>query len=112
MTIRINPEIVDLSHYDDVKDAFAGAVKFGIRGVINKLTAGIGFATRARLGASGRRLRPGCISASIILSGPATSRRGRVVEEEPGRAAGERAGRLHPHRARPRDPRRLGRPRS
>jgi GH25 family lysozyme M1 (1,4-beta-N-acetylmuramidase) len=36
--LRINPKFVDLSHYDDVQDGFAGAVKFGIRGVINKLT--------------------------------------------------------------------------
>src|SRR5215471_11719507 len=35
---RINPKVVDLSHYDDVQDKFAGAVAFGIRGVINKIT--------------------------------------------------------------------------
>lgn len=36
--MNINPKVVDLSHYDDVQDHFAGAVQFGIRGVINKVT--------------------------------------------------------------------------
>lgn len=38
----INPRVIDLSHYDDVQDVFAGAVQFGIRGVINKVTEGYG----------------------------------------------------------------------
>ncbi len=38
MTLTVNPKFVDLSHYDDVQDGFAGAVKFGIRGVVNKVT--------------------------------------------------------------------------
>lgn len=36
--LTVNPKVLDLSHYDDVQDGFAGAVKFGIRGVVNKLT--------------------------------------------------------------------------
>lgn len=40
--LRINPKFVDLSHYDDVQDKFAGAARMGIRGVINKLTEGVG----------------------------------------------------------------------
>lgn len=36
------PRVVDLSHYDNVQDAFAGAVRFGIWGVINKVTEGFG----------------------------------------------------------------------
>lgn len=39
----INPKVVDLSHYDDVQDGFTGAIKFGIRGVINKVTDGTSF---------------------------------------------------------------------
>lgn len=38
----INPRVVDLSHWDDVQDKFAGAVKFGIWGVINKVTESVG----------------------------------------------------------------------
>lgn len=38
----VNPKFIDLSHYDNVEDGFTGAVKFGIRGVINKLTEGVG----------------------------------------------------------------------
>jgi lysozyme len=38
----INPRVVDLSHWDDVQDKFAGAVQFGIWGVINKVTEGAG----------------------------------------------------------------------
>src|SRR5882757_5299544 len=38
----INPRVVDLSHWDDVQDKFAGAVKFGIWGVINKTTQYVG----------------------------------------------------------------------
>lgn len=38
MSLSVNPKVVDLSHYDDVQDGFAGAVEMGIRGVINKVT--------------------------------------------------------------------------
>lgn len=38
----IIPRIADLSHYEDVQDKFAGAVKFGLWGVINKVTEGVG----------------------------------------------------------------------
>lgn len=40
--MNINPKFLDLSHYDDVQDGFAGAVKFGIRGIVNKATEGPG----------------------------------------------------------------------
>lgn len=40
--MQINPKVTDLSHYDDVTDKFAGAVRFGIKGVINKVTEGRG----------------------------------------------------------------------
>lgn len=36
------PKVLDLSHYDDVQDKFAGAVAFGIRGIVNKVTEGLG----------------------------------------------------------------------
>jgi GH25 family lysozyme M1 (1,4-beta-N-acetylmuramidase) len=36
------PRVMDLSHYDDVQDKFGGAVTFGIWGVINKVTEGVG----------------------------------------------------------------------
>ena len=42
MTLPIIPKVVDLSHYDDVQDAFKGAVTFGIKGAINKVTEGYG----------------------------------------------------------------------
>lgn len=42
MPLTVNPKVMDLSHYDDVTDAFAGAVQFGIRGIINKVTEGTG----------------------------------------------------------------------
>lgn len=35
------PRVVDLSHYDDVQDKFAGAKAFGIWGVINKVTESV-----------------------------------------------------------------------
>ena len=38
----IVPKVVDLSHWDDVQDGLAGAKAFGIRGVINKVTEGLG----------------------------------------------------------------------
>ena len=40
--MKIIPRVLDLSHYDDVKDAFAGAKKMGIWGVVNKITEGFG----------------------------------------------------------------------
>lgn len=38
----IKPRVVDLSHYDNVTDRFAGFVQFGGWGVINKVTEGTG----------------------------------------------------------------------
>jgi lysozyme len=38
--VTINPRVVDLSHWDDVQDKFAGLVRFGGWGVINKVTEG------------------------------------------------------------------------
>lgn len=35
------PRVVDLSHYDDVQDKFAGAKAFGIWGIINKVTENV-----------------------------------------------------------------------
>jgi lysozyme len=40
---QIQPRVIDLSHYDNVTDNFAGAVQFGIWGVINKASEGFGF---------------------------------------------------------------------
>lgn len=40
--MTIIPRVVDLSHYDDVQDAFAGAKHSGIWGVINKVTESVG----------------------------------------------------------------------
>lgn len=40
--MKIIPRVVDLSHWDDVQDAFAGAVGAGIWGVINKVTESVG----------------------------------------------------------------------
>lgn len=42
MNLTPIPRVVDLSHYDNVTDKFAGAVQFGIWGVINKVTEGTG----------------------------------------------------------------------
>ncbi len=36
------PRAIDLSHWDDVQDGFAGAVRAGIWGIINKCTEGVG----------------------------------------------------------------------
>jgi lysozyme len=41
--MQIQPRVIDLSHYDDVTDAFAGAVRFGIWGVINKASEAYGY---------------------------------------------------------------------
>ena len=35
-------DVIDLSHWDDVQDGFAGTVKMGVLGVINKVTEGLG----------------------------------------------------------------------
>jgi GH25 family lysozyme M1 (1,4-beta-N-acetylmuramidase) len=39
--MKFNPVIVDLSHFDDVQD-WNAVKKFGILGVINKATEGLG----------------------------------------------------------------------
>jgi GH25 family lysozyme M1 (1,4-beta-N-acetylmuramidase) len=36
-------DVIDLSHWDDVQDGFAGAKAMGIWGVINKATEGLGY---------------------------------------------------------------------
>ena len=36
-------DAIDLSHWDDVTDGFAGAKSMGVLGVINKLTEGLGY---------------------------------------------------------------------
>jgi lysozyme len=38
----VHPKVIDLSHWDDVEDHFVGAVRSGIKGVINKVTEGYG----------------------------------------------------------------------
>ncbi len=40
--MQIIPRVIDLSHWDDVEDGFAGAVRAGIWGVINKASEGYG----------------------------------------------------------------------
>lgn len=45
--MKINPKVVDLSHYDNVVDGFKSAYTFGIRGVINKVTEGPGMVDKS-----------------------------------------------------------------
>lgn len=40
--MNIHPKVIDLSHWDDVEDKFAGAVHAGMKGIINKVTEGYG----------------------------------------------------------------------
>jgi lysozyme len=74
--LRITPKIVDLSHYDDVQDRFAGAVKFGIRGVINKLTEGVGNLDHS----AGWRIGP-AIAAGMLFGVYHFIRPGRIAEQ-------------------------------
>lgn len=41
--MQIFPRVIDLSHYDDVQDGFAGAVRAGIWGCINKASEAYGY---------------------------------------------------------------------
>jgi GH25 family lysozyme M1 (1,4-beta-N-acetylmuramidase) len=76
VTIQINPKFVDLSHYDDVQDKFAGAVAFGIRGVINKLTEGVGNLDHS----AGWRIGP-ATAAGLLFGVYHFMRPGRIVEQ-------------------------------
>lgn len=76
MTIHINPKFVDLSHYDDVQDKFAGAVQFGIRGVINKLTEGVGNLDHS----AGWRIGP-ATAAGLLFGVYHFIRPGRIAEQ-------------------------------
>lgn len=42
VSTNVVPRVIDLSHYENVQDKFAGAKAFGIWGVINKVTEGRG----------------------------------------------------------------------
>lgn len=74
--LKINPKVVDLSHYDDVQDGFAGAVKFGVRGIINKLTEGVGCLDHSAFW----RIRP-AIDANLHFGVYHFIRPGRVIEQ-------------------------------
>jgi lysozyme len=76
MTLRINPKVVDLSHYDDVQDKFAGTVAFGIRGVVNKLTEGVGNFDHS----AGWRIGP-AIAAGLLYGVYHFIRPGRIAEQ-------------------------------
>lgn len=69
--------VVDLSHYDDVQDRFAGAVKFGIRGVVNKLTEGVGDHDRS----FSWRLKPANNAGLLPLGAYHFARPGRIAQQ-------------------------------
>lgn len=75
-TLTPIPRVVDLSHYDDVQDKFAGAERFGIWGVINKLSEG----TAVRDHSFGWRLKP-AHDQGLEYAGYHFLRPGRIVQQ-------------------------------
>ena len=63
-------DVVDLSHWDDVQDGFAGTVRMGVLGVINKVTEGSGYVDPSFGWRRGQRRTLACATVHIISFAP------------------------------------------